>query len=190
MPSRAFTDHFEPLLRDAYDLLAAHAALRAGARGRQFGLAALNRAVVVVCVSAWEAYIEEVVREALEALRPAGPPMGAWPALNATARGAIGRFSTPNTDQVRVLISDALGLQDVQASWSWSGCTPAQARAGLQQAMEHRHEIAHGVNPRPAIDSHYSRPLPAFFRRLSECTDGAVRAYLVGTLGVAHPWPP
>lgn len=56
--------------------------------------------------------------------------------------------------------------------------------------MEHRHEIAHGVNPRPVIDSHYSRPLPAFFRRLSEFTDGAVRTHLVGTLGVANPWPP
>ncbi len=30
------------------------------------GLGALNRAVVVMCVSAWESYIEEVVRESIE----------------------------------------------------------------------------------------------------------------------------
>lgn len=131
MPSRAFTDHLVPLLRDAYDLLAAHTALRTGARGRRFSLAALNRGVVVVCVSAWEAYIEELVRESLEALRPPTPPMGTWPALNATARGAIGRFNTPNTDQVRVLTSDTIGLQDVQNSWVWADHTPVQARARL-----------------------------------------------------------
>jgi hypothetical protein len=186
MSSNAYIDHLDPLLVDAAELLAAHAALRSGS----LRLDALNRAVVVICVSAWEAYIEELIREALDSIRPATPPLGVWPALNATARAAIGRFNTPNTDQVRTLISDALGLQDIQNQWSWLGTTPAQARKELQDAMEFRHQIAHGVNPRPLVDELYATSLPAFFRRLGECTDAAVRSYLVATLGIAHPWPP
>ena len=189
MPSNAFTGHLEPLLGDAGELLTAHAALRTGRPGRQYGLASLNRATVVICVSAWEAYVEELVREALEAIRPPSPPMGTWPALNATARGAIGRFNTPNTDQVRMLVSDALGLPDVQNHWSWFNCNPVQARARLQEAMDYRHAVAHGVNPRPPIHNGYAAQLPDFFRRLAECTDHAMRTHLVTTLGVADSWP-
>ncbi len=190
MPSTAFTGHLTPLLVDADALLAAHRAIPVGAPSRMGSLAAINRAVVVACISAWEAYIEELLREAIETLRPAGPPMGTWPALNATVRGAIGGFNTPNTDQVRILISDALGLQDDQNSWTWTNCTPAQARARLQQAMDYRHEIAHGVNPRPVVSHRYSSRLPGFFRQLGLYTDAAVRAHLVAALGIVHPWPP
>lgn len=150
----------------------------------------LHRAVVVACVSAWEAFVEELVREALEALRPPGPPMGTWPALNATARAAIGRFNTPNTDQIRILISDALGLTGIQDSWAWPGCVPADARGQLQRVMDLRHAVAHGVNPRPEVDFAYATGLPRFFKRLGECSDRGVREYLVATLGVANPWPP
>src|SRR5262245_28615509 len=74
MPSNAYTGHLLPLLRDAEELDEAHEELRTGAPGRQYGLASLNRATVVMCVSAWEAYIEELVRESLTALRPIAVP--------------------------------------------------------------------------------------------------------------------
>jgi hypothetical protein len=184
------TAHLDELLADAAELNGAHLRLRTGRPGRQYGLAALNRAVVVVCVSAWEAYIEALVREALTALRPAAPPLGVWPALNAAVRGQLGRFHTPNTDNVRVLLSDTLGLPDVQLSWAWHGCTSARAVQRLAIALDFRHQIAHGVNPRPRVDNDYASRLPKFFRRLGECTDAAVRNHLVTTLGVANPWSP
>lgn len=165
MPSRAFTDHLLPLLRDAEDLDDATVDLRdAGWRPRP-GPGALSRAVVVACVSAWEAYVEELVRESLTAIKPVAPPLGPWAALNAAARAAIGRFNTPNTDQVRLLIADAIGLPDVHHSWAWSGCPPARARERLQQAMDLRHAVAHGVNPRPAVNAVYASLLPEFFRQ-------------------------
>lgn len=190
MPSVAFTDHLTQLLSDADELEDAHARLRTGNPGRQYGLAALNRAVVVTCVSAWEAYVEELVRQALDALRPAAAPLGLWTPLNASIRGQLGRFNTPNTNNVRMLISDALGLQNVHHSWFWRNCTAARAEQGLETALDLRHQIAHGVNPRPVIHNQYSSQLPDFFRRLGRCTDSAVRVYLANTLGVAHPWPP
>jgi hypothetical protein len=190
MPSTAYSGHLVPLLRDAEYLNDGYTELRANIPGRRRGLPALCRAVVVVCVSAWEAYIEELVRESLEVIRPPGPAMGLWPALNASARSAVGRFNTPNTDQVRLLISDSIGLPDVPSSWAWENCTPAQARARLQQAMDLRHAVAHGVNPRPTVNNQYASLLPEFFQHLGQCTDAAVRNHLVTTLGIANPWPP
>jgi hypothetical protein len=189
LPSTALNGHLVPLLTDAYDLNVAHRRLRTGRPGRQYRLAALNRAAVVICISAWEAYIEELVRESLVALRPATPPLGSWSALNASVRGLLGRFNTPNADQVRQLFSDALGLPDIHLTWAWPNCTSTQAVQRLAFAMDLRHQIAHGVNPRPLVNNPYSSQLPDFFTRLGSCTDTGVRAHLVDVLGVANPWP-
>jgi hypothetical protein len=162
MPSNAYTSHLTPLLADAEHLDDAHRQLPPGVSGRS----ALNRAAVVASVSAWEAYIEELVRESLTVLRPPAPPLGLWPALNATIRGQLGRFHNPNLDNVRTLLGDALGLQDIQDSWFWQNCTSAQAAERLAAVMGLRHRIAHGVNPRPVVNHSYSSRLPDFFRRL------------------------
>ncbi len=74
MASTAFTGHLLPLLRDADHLDDASGQLPTGIPGQPLRVAALNRAVVVTCTSAWEAYIEELVRESLTVLRPAAPP--------------------------------------------------------------------------------------------------------------------
>jgi hypothetical protein len=190
VPSHAFTVHLQQLLQDALDLDDAHSRLRTGARGRQYRLAALNRAVVVISVSAWESYVEELMRECLQVLRPPAPPLDPWPALNAHVRGLLGRFNTPSAANVAALINNCLGLADVHLSWGWPRCTSAQAVTRLDDALTRRHAIAHGVNPRPTIHNTYSSSLPLFVRRLAACTDTAVRNHLIATLGVAHPWPP
>jgi hypothetical protein len=89
-----------------------------------------------------------------------------------------------------MLISDAIGLQNIQASWAWQNCTSVQAVQRLADAMTLRHQIAHGVNPRPVVASFYSSQLPDFFRRLGRCTDRAVRDHFANVLGIANPWPP
>jgi len=189
VPSNAFAVHLEQLLRDADELDAAHAQLRTGNPGRQFGLAALNRAAVVICVSAWESYVEELVREAIEGIRPATAPLGVWSAHKAWVLGQLGRFNTPSMENVRGLLSDSIGLQGVQQSWIWRNCTAVQAAEKLAGALRYRHQIAHGVNPRPVIHNVYSSQLPEFFRRLGKATDQAVRDHIVNALGVANPWP-
>jgi hypothetical protein len=145
--------------------------------------------LVIVCTSSWEAYIEELVRECLNLLRPPAPPLGLWPALNATVRGQLGRFNTPNAENTRMLISDAIGLPDIQLAWTWQNCTSSQAVQRLSDAMSLRHQIAHGVNPRPVVATTYATQLREFFRRLGTCTDDAVRAHLVNVHGIADPWP-
>jgi RiboL-PSP-HEPN len=190
LASNALTVHLEQLLGDAREVGDAHGRLKTGKPGRQYGLAALNRAAVVMCVSAWEAYIEELVRESVIAMRPAAPPPGVWSAHHASVLGQLGRFNNPNVENVRMLLSDSIGLQDVQRSWVWRSCTSAQAVQRLAAAMRLRHQIAHGTDPRPAVLNLYSSQLPDFFRRLGLATDRAVRDHLVNVLGLANPWPP
>jgi hypothetical protein len=188
--SNAYTGHLLPLLEDADFLYETAIQLPIGVPDRLLRIVALNRAVVVTCVSAWEAYIEALIRESLDLLRPPTPPLGLWPALNATVRGQLGRFNTPNTENIRLLVSDTLGLQDIHTTWNWQNCTSEQAVQRLAGAMTLRHQIAHGVNPRPAVASFYASRLPEFFRRLGRCTDRAILNHFVNVLGIANPWTP
>jgi hypothetical protein len=178
------------LLLDAEELDDAHNELRTGSAGRQYGLASLNRAAVIMSISAWESYVEELMRESLQALRPPGPVLGAWPALHAYVSSQLGNFHTPNPFNVERLIRNCTGLVDVHLSWTWQNCTSAQAAQRLTDALTFRHQIAHGVNPRPIIHNHFSSQLPDFFRRLARCTDGAIRNHLINAHGLATPWPP
>ncbi|MBX9579744.1 MAG: hypothetical protein K2X87_05490 [Gemmataceae bacterium] len=185
MPSNAYLDHLEPLLDEADVLLGG----RPGpGRGRRFA-AAVNRAVVIACVSAWEAYLEELLRESLAAVRAVTRPAGAADVLTALADRASGRFNTPNPANTRALFADYLGLPDLPAAWSWRGSAPARTRARLDAAMQLRHRVAHGVNPRPVVPGVTADELPEFFLRLGRATDAAVRGHLVNTLGVPNPWP-
>lgn len=173
---------------DAEELDDAHTELKTGSPGRQYGLASLNRAAVVMSVSAWESYVEELMRESVQALQPT-LPIGTWQVVDAYVNGLLRSFHTPNRENVERLIRNCLGLADIQGAWAWRNCTSVQAVQRLTDAMTYRHQIAHGVNPRPTIHNIYSNRLPDFFRRLARCTDNAVRQHLVGVHGVAAPWP-
>lgn len=190
MPSKAYEQHLEAVLADAEELLSVHGKLKTGKQGRQWGLSAVNRAVIVMCVSAWEAYVEEVMVEALEALRPGAAAGSTYPALNASVRGDVGRFNTPNSQNVSKLMADAFGFANVASSWAWKGCTAIQATRLLDYLLKTRHQIAHGVRPRPKVINKQAAWFIDFVRRVAACTDNALRDYLVSTLGVVpEPWP-
>lgn len=187
MPSAAFRDHLEILLADPAEVLEAHEKLRTKKKGRQWKLGALNRAALVLTVSAWEAYVEEIIREAVEAMKPTTGPVGPWSALKASALSAIGRFNNPNSQNVRQLVRDSLGLADVTATWAWKNTTPRRARDRLDEMLRDRHRIAHGVNPRPTIHNGPASRLPKLVRSLGSRTDAAIAQHL-STLGVTVNW--
>lgn len=190
LPSNAFVIHLRRLLIDADELNYVHAQLRTGTAGRQYGLGSVNRAAIVMCVSAWESYVEELIRESLQILRSAAPGFAAWAILSAYVDSQLARFNTPNSTNVQRLLRETLGVSDVHLAWNWQNCTSTQAIQRLTDAMNYRHQIAHGVNPRPIIHNSYAAQLPNFLRRLARCTDDAVRTHLVTAHGVNSPWPP
>ena len=118
MPSNSFSVHLQQLLLDAEELEESHNQLRTGSRGRQYGLASLNRAAVVMSVSAWESYVEELTRESVLTLRPLAPDLGPWPALNAYVMGLLGRFNNPSPPKENQLFRDCFGLENVSNSWA------------------------------------------------------------------------
>jgi len=189
MPSQAHDQYLLPLLADANEIQVAHLGLRTGAVGRQWGIGSLNRAAVVMCISAWEAYVEELVKESVESFRPTAAANTLWQSINADARSQVGRFNNPNVENVRKIFADTIGLQDVTAAWQWQNTTAQTARDRLTEAIKFRHQVAHGVSPRPTIHNQYASRLPAFFGNLGLRTDHAVRHYLVATLQVQNPWP-
>lgn len=118
MPSNAITTHLSQLLLDAEELEEAHVSLRTGGPGRQYGLASLNRAAVVMSVSGWESYVEELMRESVQALRPAGPALDPWPALSAYVISQVNTFNTPNQANVERLIRNCVGLANIHTFWT------------------------------------------------------------------------
>jgi hypothetical protein len=189
MASSAYSNVLVPLLNDPDELERAHRQLRTGQPGRQWGIGSLNRAVVVMCVSAWEAYVEELAIEAVNSLQPPEHAITVWQSLNASVRTQVGRFNNPNVENTKKLISDAIGLQDVTLGWSWQNCTRQRAVDRLTEVIRLRHEVAHGVNPRPTIHNRYSNRLSGFFRQLGRHTDSTIRDYLENTLRIINPWP-
>ncbi|MCB9663433.1 MAG: hypothetical protein H6732_04950 [Alphaproteobacteria bacterium] len=188
MPSDAYESHLIPLLEDVNDLIGAHNTGSTGAMGRQWRLGGINRAGVVVAVSAWEMYVECLLEESVMAMKPAAPPLGTWPALLAGAKSQIGRFNTPNTQNTQRLFREHIGLPDVTAQWTWKGASRKTNRERLNKALTTRHEVAHGVSPRPSVHFKYMKGLVGFFKRLGTWTDAEVHRYLTNDLGLAPPW--
>lgn len=189
MPSNAYSGRLVPLLEDAEQLNAAYTALHDVPTLRHHATEALTRSVVVMCISAWEAYIEELVREALQALHVPVPHPGLVRAFNELLRDDLDRFHTPSAANVQALIRQTIGVPDIRRAWYWPGMRIAQAAADLGQVLGLRHRIAHGAHPRPAVLQSYTTNLPEFFRRLGRRTDAAVRGRLVRHHGIATPWP-
>lgn len=176
------------LLEDVEEILDGHKRLRTGKKGRQWGLGALNRAAIVMAVSAWEAYVEDLVEVCILELKPSHQvPFGSWPALKANAGTLVGRFHNPGTAKVRELFRDAIGLPDVMSTWAWRNCSREVAMQRLDAPVAKRHEIAHGASPRPVVHNTYARAVSGFLRRLARRTDVATGAYLP-TCGVRVNW--
>lgn len=192
--SRARTNTFEPVMADVRELQTAHGQMRTGERGRQWGLAGINRGAVALILSAWEAYVEDVALECVDALRPATPPANAlwphdaWPALRASTVSKAQQLHTPSAQNVRNLFRSAIGLTDVTASWVWRGCSNATALTKFDGLLTMRHRIVHGAVPRPNVQYKYVLWAQLFVERVVERTDEVLRDHLVTNLGVAAPW--
>lgn len=186
MASRAFVAHLVPQLNDVEELLTAHARLTGRRRGRQWGVGSLNRAIVVIAVSSWEAYLEHVTEESTILLNPPIPPLASWPALVASAKSAIGRFHNPSADNVKNLLRDCLGIPDISNDWHWRNCNHEKAVKHLNELLKLRHQIAHGATPRPRVRNDYASSLPHFIKNLAKCTDDGIKQYLEATFGLQN----
>lgn len=185
---------FETAMTDPANLVAIHKKVKTG-KGKRVEELALNRAIVVLTVAAWQAYVQDITSEAIDLLKPAGPPMQQWNLTNAQVARAIQRFSTPNADNTGDLLL-FVGF-DPRPFWAWKvgqeNLSPASACERMNRWLQVRHAIAHGHDALPDVPmlaklSDGSRALRranaeacmAFFERVVDKTDAAIRAHFAG----------
>jgi hypothetical protein len=180
---------FERAMHDSENLLEAHKELRQG-EGRRFREMSLNRAVVVLTVAAWQAFVQDLVAEILKTIEvPAGDPGREYfRLLSQGAKRASFLFSTPNADNTRSLLMN-VGF-DPWPYWTWNAgrwqFSETRVREMMNQWLQVRHAIAHGHDELPVVS--VLSPLPgdrATLRRgdAEACVTFFQRAVRVTTIG-------
>jgi hypothetical protein len=106
----------------------------------------LKRAGLVMVLTAWETYVEDRAREAVQArLRILnGSPVGKF--VLAKLEEEIKRFHNPGAEKTRRLIFDYLEV-DVTEGWSWQNMEPALARKTLDELISKRGDAVHRAKP-------------------------------------------
>lgn len=145
---------FIEAMADSENLIAIHRELNQGP-GRRTREMSLNRAIVVLSVAAWQAYVQDLTAEALRAFDvPAGQHGRAvFLAVRADVKNAAHNFSTPNADNTRNLLL-RLGF-DPWSAWTWQEgpqhVSANRARERMDQWLRVRHAIAHGHDELPDV---------------------------------------
>jgi len=104
-------------------------------------------AALASLVSSWEAYIESVVLEAIDATLPSASPEVMFFALlhKAEATRAIAKFNTPNAENCRDLVLRYTGYDAFpEFSSPKLGLSALPARSRLNEILRVRHAFAHG----------------------------------------------
>jgi hypothetical protein len=102
----------------------------------------LKRAGLILALTAWETYVEDRVKEALEAQLAGlkGSPVHALVLKKFDEE--MKRFHTPNTEKTRELFQSYTG-KDVTKAWTTWGGDAAKAAAKLNELVKQRGQAAH-----------------------------------------------
>jgi len=142
---------FEQAMIYADDLV--EIAKRQKGPGRRTAERALNRAIVVMTVAAWQVLLEELTKialieiEKLSADEPEGIVHRAlYHSIASSANAAIGRFNTPNAHNAKQLLA-TVGIE-ADLRWEISFGSQKLDKAATEKEincwLDVRHKIAHG----------------------------------------------
>lgn len=176
MPSRSL-HALADRLRDVDELMEAHAHVGAAhAPGDpDYELDGMNRASILMLSAHFEGYLEELMREALEAIDPA---LDADPLL----RG----FGNPWPNRIDELFS-FLGMRQPSHGIGWEGAPASEVRSRLEHLVRTRNQVAHGQIDVTVVKADVAS-LRGYVEGFSRGMDAAVHAHL-GTLTGRPPWP-
>lgn len=163
---------------------------------------ALSHAALAVLVSAWEAYLEELVREFYSNVyRPTDAGFASLHTVAlTTATQNSKKFNTPNWDNARQLLISNTGY-DPHPDWAWPSArmSTVDVKERLDQVLQVRHAFAHGF-PIPAFDWTTTPTgatrlqgtdvvkLSSFFSHLVKRTDRGLKAHIGTRFGVLLAW--
>lgn len=171
-------------------------------KGRRDKETSINRAVVVLTVSAWQAVVQDITKACLHISNPGptSPHVGMFRLLSGRTMSEIGLFSTPNHENTKKLLT-SVGF-DPRPHWTWVGpgrtgtVRPHDVETKINEWLKVRHAIAHGHATLPQVqvlqavreattppDDPSLRLVDveqclSFFRHLTQVTGKAVAAHL------------
>lgn len=129
-------------------------------------------------VAAWDSYLNNVVREFLEATRkPLDPEYSAaHAALEGFVERSLQRFNTPNAENSRTLLVDCTGYDPIN-DWNWprGRLNATETRELLNQVLKVRHSFAHGFE----IPGYEWTTTPSGQRRLTAKALERIEAFLL-----------
>jgi hypothetical protein len=153
-------------------------------------------------VAAWEAYIEELVRNFFDVT--ANPLDIKFHAVHSIAREAAERtlkqFNTPNADNARNVLVQYTGYDPI-GDWTWAKrkMNAIDTRNMLNEILKVRHSFAHGF-PIPALSwtqtstgkvrltAKATKYVDAFFKNLVTVTDFGMKQHIRATYNILVPW--
>lgn len=133
---------FDISIKDAVDLLAHHAA---AGHPPPPNVEVLKRAGLVMALTAWETYVEDRVREAVN-LRLATDQSHTACFMQAKLHEELKRLHNPTAEKTRKLFKDYLGIE-VATEWKWQHMEPAKACDKLDALLKKRGDAVHRSRP-------------------------------------------
>ena len=159
-------------------------------------------AALAAYVAAWNAYINNLVRDFYNAIADASNPRvdAIYTIAKRAAENALARFNTPNSENTRNLLLQCTGYDPID-DWIWPqrGMAGLQVRVRLNEILQVRHSFAHGFDM-PAynwtelpsgkvrLTSKAIQDTEAFFKNLVNVTDKGMKVHIETTYGLASIW--
>ena len=132
--------NFELAIKDANDLLTCYDSLNAGEQPNAPEV--LKRAALIMVLTAWETYVEDLACEMLNSrfgiLK--GSHVGKFIQDQLTVRLKI--FHNPDSQKTKKLFEEFFGI-DVTEKWIWNNYAPNQVRTELNKWIKRRGEAVH-----------------------------------------------
>jgi len=91
----------------------------------------------------------------------------------------LNRMNAPRSSNVSELFKDAVGIDDIETSWSWDLFDSRKAKHWLDKFVEARGAIAHGREPNFKIGAFSLDFLTSFITELARLTHNRVREFLL-----------
>ena len=159
-------------------------------------------AALAAYVAAWDAYINDLVREFYNVIADSSDLRfdAIYRVARQAAERALERFNTPNWENTRHLLDQCTGYDPI-GDWVWArrGIGGLQVRERLNEILHVRHSFAHGFGM-PAYDwtqspmgrvrltSKVIQETEAFFKNLVNVTDTGMKGHIDQTYGISNIW--
>ena len=107
----------------------------------------LKRAGLIMAFTAWETYVEDRVREALDTRLAAESDGLSAQFVRRKFEEELKKFNNPNSDKTKRLFVDFLDV-DVTSAWVWNGYEVAKVKEKLDALIAKRGEAVHRSSPK------------------------------------------